>query len=187
MTMFDRFKRWLLVQLAHGVGLRDVTFTRGAFNYVHRADSGKLKRKGRGKNASTTVGRNLMNDVMFHATAASGTWYAGLISGTSYSALAAGDTMSSHAGWTELTSYSEAVRQTWVEGASASGLTTNSAAMTFTANGNGTAKGAFLVDNSTKSGTSGTLWATGLFDADLSLVNLDTLDLTYEQELQATA
>lgn len=109
------------------------------------------------------------------------TWYVGLTDGTPTTA--GGDTMSSHAGWTEVTAYSEADRQTWTAGSVASQTVDNSGSpATFTGDTNGTTVGgAFLVSDNTKDGTSGTLFSVGAFQAgDKTLDNGDTLEVTAE-------
>lgn len=130
-------------------------------------------------NTVVNEGLNKILDVMFHGVSAIGTWYAGLISNSSYSAIAASDTMASHSGWTEFTGYSESVRQTWVEGAASSQSISNSSAMVFSINATGTVKGLFLCSDSTKSGTTGVLWAATLFASDYPVNNGDTLNITY--------
>ncbi len=118
---------------------------------------------------------------MFHdaTQVASTSWYIGLISNSGYSALAAGDTMSSHSGWTEATGYTQSTRVAWGPGASSSQTTTNASPATFDMNATATIKGIFVNSNSTKSGTTGTLWATGLFTADVPVNNGDQLKVTY--------
>jgi hypothetical protein len=71
----------------------------------------------------------------------------------------AADTMSSHGGWTEVTAYSESVRQTLTLGSvSAKSVSNTGSKAVFTINSNSTTVGgAFLATNSTKGGTSGTL------------------------------
>lgn len=126
-------------------------------------------------------GKNDLFDTFFHdaTPVASSSWFIGLISSVSYSALAAADTMASHAGWTEFTSYTQATRVAWGPGAAASQSITNSSPATFDINASGTVKGVFVCTNSTKSGTSGRLWATALFGADVPVVNTDQLRITY--------
>jgi hypothetical protein len=46
-------------------------------------------------------------------------------------------------------------------------------------NASGTVKGIFITSNNTKSGTSGKLWSTALFSADVPVVNGDQLKITY--------
>jgi hypothetical protein len=133
------------------------------------------------KNLVVNQGKNDILEVYFHdgtATAASG-WYMGLISSSGYSAIAAGDTAASHSGWTEFTGYSESTRQSWGQGAAASQSITNSTPVTFSINATGTVKGAFIITNSTKGGTSGKLWAAALFSADVPVNNGDQLKVTY--------
>lgn len=132
-------------------------------------------------NDITNQGKNsIFNVYFFDATQiASTSWFAGLISNSGYSALAAADTMSSHAGWTELTGYSQATRPLWGQGTAASQQITNASPITFDINASGTVKGVFIVSNSTKGGTTGTLWATALFAADVPVSNGDQLKATY--------
>lgn len=166
--------------------LSSILAARGRFRYTIRDKDGKIKATGAFPNAATTAGRNLMLNVMFRGTAASTTWYGGLIDNAGFSALAAADTMASHSGWLESTVYSNATRPAWSPGA-ASGALLTAAIATFNINAAATLYGVFVVDNNTKGGTTGTLWATGAFDATLAVVNTDTLDVTYETELQAVA
>lgn len=132
-------------------------------------------------NGITTAGINNLFNVYFGATSKAAAWYMGLIASSGYSALAAADTMSSHAGWTEETSnYSQATRPQWTPASASGGSVSNSSSVDFTITGTVTVKGIFLADNSTKSGTTGTLWATALFTSgDQVLVNGQTLKVTY--------
>ena len=163
---------------------REVILLRGGGTYTLR-ERGKLKRRGRWTNAAATVGRNLMLNVMFRGTTASTAWYCGLVDGST-ATFAAADTMSSHTGWTENTGYSDATRRQWSPGA-ASGSVLSATAATFNLNATSTLYGVFVADSNTKGGTTGTLWATGAFDAAQAVVNGNTLDVTYETELQAVA
>lgn len=132
-------------------------------------------------NDITNEGKNTLFEIMFHdgTQIASASWFIGLISNSGYSALAAGDTMASHAGWTEFTAYSQSTRVAWGPGAAASQSITNSSPATFDINSSGTVKGIFVTSNSTKSGTTGKLWATALFNADVPVSNGDQLRATY--------
>lgn len=132
-------------------------------------------------NDITNEGKNTLFEVMFHdgTQIAASSWFIGLISNSGYSALAAADTMASHAGWTEFTAYTQGTRVAWGPGAAASQSITNSSPATFDINASGTVKGIFLVSNSTKSGTTGKLWATALFAADVPVSNGDQLRATY--------
>lgn len=160
--------------------LNDLLSLRGKFQVEHWRGGEKIATYDF-HNDITNEGKNLILDVMFHdgTQIASTSWFAGLISNSGYSALAAADVMNSHAGWTEFTSYSQSTRVVWGMGAASSQQITNSSPMTFDITGSGTVKGIFMTSNSTKSGTSGKLWATGLFNADVPVTNGDQLKITY--------
>lgn len=163
-------------------GLSDGLHLRGFYPVIEHADKfGKLIGKYSLHNDITNEGKNTILDVMFHdgTQIASTSWYIGLISNSGYSALAAGDTMSSHSGWTEFTGYSQSTRVAWGPGAASGQSTTNASPATFDINATGTLKGIFVTSNSTKSGTTGKLWATGLFAADVPVSNGDQMKITY--------
>lgn len=132
-------------------------------------------------NDITNEGKNTIFDVMFSdlTPVAAASWFIGLISLTGFSALAATDTMASHAGWTEFTTYSQANRVAWGPGNPSAQTITNSTPATFDITGSGTVKGIFITSNNTKGGTTGYLWSTGLFSADVPVVNGDQIKVTY--------
>lgn len=131
-------------------------------------------------NAATTAGLNYLLDAAFRAQTAVTTWYIGLIDNAGFTALAAADTMSSHAGWAEFTSYSETTRQAWtIANAAASGSLTSSATTTFTISADGTLRGLFLASSGTKSGTTGTLWATATEANTRDVTNGQSLEVLY--------
>ena len=154
---------------------------KGYLKVEHRDKEGKLVGIYEMPNGITNVGKNLILDVMFNdgSAVANNSWFIGLIDNSGYSALAAADTMSSHAGWNEFTTYSEANRVAWGSGVAASQSTTNASPATFNVTGTATVKGVFVTSNNTKSGTTGTLWATALFSADVPVSNGDQLKVTY--------
>lgn len=141
---------------------------------------GKLKWVDEFDNLVVTAGLNDSLTQHFKGAAYTAAWYVGLTDGTP--TFDAGDTMDGgHAGWTEVTAYDEAVRQTLTLGAVAAGSVNNSAAKaTFTIDTNGTTVGGcFIVTNSTKGGATGTLYGGGAFTAgDKSLDDDDTLAVT---------
>lgn len=160
--------------------LEDVFRPQGHFRIKHIRD-GKELAVYDVKNLVVNQGKNDILDVYFSdgtQVAASG-WFMGLVSLSGYSAIAAGDTAASHAGWTEFTGYSESTRQAWGQGDPASQSITNATPVTFTINATGTVKGAFIITNSTKGGTSGKLWAAALFSADVPVNSGDQLKVTY--------
>lgn len=154
---------------------------KGRFRVEHRNKKGELRGIYEFNNDIVNVGKNDILGVYFSGATqtASANWAIGLISNSSYSALAAGDTMASHAGWTEFTSYSQANRVAWGPGSASSQSVTNASPATFDITGSGTVKGIFVANNNTKSGTSGTLWATALFTADVPVTSGDQLKVTY--------
>lgn len=132
-------------------------------------------------NGITNVGKNYLFDAGFNSgtQVASGSWYISLIDSTGYSALAVTDTMASHGGWAEFTGYSQSTRVLWGQGASSGQTVTNGTPATFDINAPGTLKGIFVTSGSAKSGTTGTLWSTGLFNADVPVASGDQFKITY--------
>jgi hypothetical protein len=160
-------------------------YPHGFWDFVARDARGNVLWEEHIPNGIVNGALNDILSVYFAAGTQKTTWYAGLINNSGFSALSSSDTISSHTGWSESSDYSESVRQTWTPGAVASGIITNPSAMVFTANATVTIKGAFLVSNSTKGGTTGQLWATGAFSATQSLSSGQTLSVSYS--LTATA
>lgn len=154
---------------------------KGKWVVEHLDKDGNLKATYDFHNDIVNVGKNNIFDVYFNGgtQTPNNSWFIGLISNSGYSALAAADTMSSHAGWTEFTGYSQSTRVAWGSGAASSQSVTNASPATFDITSSGTIKGIFVITNSTKGGTTGTLWATGLFSADVPVVNGDQLRATY--------
>lgn len=134
-----------------------------------------------GLNDITNVGKNKIFDVMFNDATpiANASWFIGLVNNSGFSAFAGGDTMSSHSGWTEFTTYSQSTRVAWGSGAASGQSVTNASPATFDITGSGTVHGVFITSVSTKSGTTGTLWATAAFGADVPVTNGDQLKITY--------
>jgi len=154
---------------------------RGQIHAEHYNKDGELLGVYDFNNDIVNVGKDLDLDVMFNdgTAVAQASWCIGLIDLSGYSALAAADVMNSHAGWNEFTSYSEANRVAWGSGSASSQSVTNASPATFNINGSGTVKGVFITSQNTKSGTTGTLWATALFAADVPVSNGDQLKITY--------
>jgi hypothetical protein len=132
-----------------------------------------------GHNDITTEGKNHLLDVVFSGGTAVTTWYIGLIDNLSFSSLLAGDTLASHTGWSELipgTDYT-GNRQAWVEAAAASGSKASSSDSTFPILTTKTIYGILIASAAT--GTSGTLMATGAFDATIGVQNGDSFKVSY--------
>lgn len=129
-------------------------------------------------NIVPNVGLDYALDVALNGAVQSTSWYIGLVD--SNPTFDAGDIMSSHAGWTENQNYSEAARQSWNNNAVSSQSVDNTGnEATFSINANSTFAGAFLVDNDTKGGTSGLLFAEGSFGSARDLQDGDTLNVEY--------
>ncbi len=134
------------------------------YNYVIRDVCGRVLESGSFKNGIPLVGLNESLDILYGATSKNASIFIGLIAHASTITLASGDSASSHTGWTEETGYSQAARPTLSFSAAAAGIIV-AAAATFTASSAISIGGAFLITNSTKGGSTGTLHATGLFGA----------------------
>jgi hypothetical protein len=135
-----------------------------------------LKWKDGFKNIVVTAGLNILLDSTIKTGVSSPAWYVGL-KGTG--TMVAADTMSSHGGWSEITPYSDSTRPAFTPGTIASGAVDNSASKAvFNCNATSTVFGCFLVNNSTKGGTTGTLYGGGDFSSSRAVVNGDTLNVT---------
>lgn len=151
---------------------------RGRFLIDHIRD-GKVIGQYSIPNGIVDVGLNNILEVYFHSGTQITTWYIGLIDNAGFTALSNSDTMASHTGWSESTAYSNANRPQWTAGTAASRQITNAATVDFNINATATIKGIFITSNNTKGGTTGTLWATATFASNVSVVNGDTLKITY--------
>jgi hypothetical protein len=163
----------------------------GGFFTVECFDKdGNLKWKEENHNLVVNVGLQDMNAKYFTGSSYTAAWYIGLYGAGASNTPAASDTMSSHAGWTEVVAYSQSTRPACTFGTPTTAdpsVATNSASpASFSINGTTTVGGAFLTSNSTKSGTTGTLFSASDFTGgDRSVVSGDTLTVTYTFSLDA--
>jgi hypothetical protein len=152
---------------------------------------GNLKWREDNHNLVVNEGLQDMNTKYFSGSSYTAAWYLGLYGAASSNNPAAGDTMASHAGWTEVTAYSNATRPAAVFGtattADPSVINNSGSIAVFNINGTTTVGGAFLTSNNTKGGSTGTLFSASDFQSpgDRSVVNGDTLNVTYEFSLDA--
>lgn len=176
--------------VTRGAGSVEAVDMHGTYTVSCYDAKGELKWSDEFPNAVTTVGKNLLLDTHFktaNVTAATTTWYMGLIASNNYSAISTGDTMSSHSGWMEsgavgalVPGYSQSTRRQLTMASASSGSKATSNAVVFSINRAGTVKGAFIVNESTKAGTTGTLYSAGLFTVgDKVVTSGDTLNVTY--------
>ncbi len=152
---------------------------------------GNLKWEAKSHNLVVNVGLQDMNAKYFSGSAYTATWFIGLYGAGASNTPAASDTASSHAGWIEIVPYSNATRPSATFGtattADPSVISNSASPASFTINATATVGGAFLISNSTKSGTTGTLFSASDFQApgDRSVVSGDTLNVTYTFNLDA--
>lgn len=110
------------------------------------------------------------------ATAHVAAWYVGLTA--TAAAFVATDSATGHTGWTEVQTYSEGVRPTYIPGAIAAQSVDNSAnKAAFSINGTTTIGGAFMISDNTKGGAVGILYG-GATIAARSVANGDTVNVT---------
>ncbi|MES2048877.1 MAG: hypothetical protein V4447_10780 [Pseudomonadota bacterium] len=166
-------------------GLGENVQVHGWYDAVCRdADGNELWRE-HFPNLVVTQGKNDLLDKYFAGSAYTAAFFLGLISSTSYSAIVAADTMASHAGWLEAggantPTYAASTRPSVAWAAASAGTKAISPGIVFTFSGSGTVKGGFLTTNSTKDGTTGTLYSAGLFTGgDQPVVSTNTLTVSY--------
>jgi len=153
----------------------------GVFHIKCFDKHGRLKWQDEAKNLVTNVGLQHILDILFvSATSQVDPWYVGLTDGTPTPA--AGDTAASHGGWTEVTAYDEANRQTFTDARADQQVDNDGNEATFTISSDSTTiGGAFLISDNTKGGSSGTLLCVAAFSGgDKSADDDDTLEVEYQ-------
>jgi len=177
--------------LSAGTGSGENALALGRFTIQCFDKDGNLKWEDENHNLVVNAGLQYMCGTALTSVAQITTWYIGLYGAGASNTPAAGDTMSSHAGWTEVTPYSNSTRPacTFTTATTANpSVATNSASVAvFNINATSTVGGAFLTSNSTKGGTSGTLFSAADFQSpgDRAVVSGDTLNVTYQFSLDA--
>ena len=175
--------------LTAGSSAAESASAKGVYKIQCHDAQGNLKWEAETPNLVVNVGLQDMNAKYFTGSAYTAAWYIGLYGAGASNTPAAGDTMSSHAGWTEVTAYSQSTRPACTFGtpttANPSVATNSASPATFTINATTTVGGAFLVSNSTKGGSTGTLYSAADFSSpgDRSVVLNDTLSVTYTLSL----
>ena len=175
--------------LVAGGSAADSASAKGVYKIQCHDAQGNLKWEDEAPNLVVNVGLQDMNAKYFTGSAYTAAWYIGLYGAAATNNPAAGDTMSSHAGWTEVVAYSQATRPACTFGtpttANPSVATNSASPASFSINGTTTVGGAFLTSNSTKSGTTGTLYSAADFSSpgDRAVVSGDTLSVTYTLSL----
>jgi hypothetical protein len=143
---------------------------------------GALKWREEVMNTVTDVGANDLLTNYFKGSAYTAAWFVGLSTGTTF---ANGDTAASHAGWTEFAAYTGPNRPAWTGGTASARAISNSASQAvFSINGaGGTVGSAFLISNSTISGTTGILYGGAALSSSRTLASGDTLNITVSLSL----
>lgn len=130
-------------------------------------------------NLVVNEGLNSLLNVYFGGSTQLATWYLGVFEGnfTPIATITAA-TIASTA--TETTAYASATRPEYVEAAASSQSITNTAnRASFVFNAAKTIYGAFLISNSSKNGTTGTLFSVSRFSTAKAVESGDELLLTY--------
>lgn len=150
----------------------------GVFTHALKRD-GEIIDIAEDHNLMVSEGLNHALDVAYNGGVQIASWYIGLFEGN-YTPVA-GDTAATFAtAATESTAYTQATRPLWSVAAPASQQITNSASKAqFTMNATKTIYGAFIISNSTKGGTSGTLTAASRFASARNVILDDELLITY--------
>lgn len=163
----------------------------GKFIMTCHNAQGELKWAAESDNLVVNVGLKDMNDKYFSGSAYTAAWFVGLYGAGASNTPAAGDTAASHAGWTEVVPYSNATRPAATFAAATTAdpsVIANAASPAkFNINATATIGGAFLISDSTKSGTTGILFSAADFAApgDRSVASGDVVNVTYQFSLDA--
>jgi hypothetical protein len=163
----------------------DAMSIEGHYHAVCYGADGQVKWEAPIENLVTTVGKNATLDAILGNSAA-GAVVMGL-KGTGTADVA--DTQSSHAGWLEVglanaPTYS-GNRKTPTFSAASAGSKTTSSAVSFSITSTGTVAGCFINigGSATIDNTTGTLFSAGDFSSSKSVVNGDTIAVTYTATL----
>lgn len=131
------------------------------------------------RNGVTLVGLTALVTDFFAGGVQKPNWYGGLINASGYSSVSENDTMTSHSGWTEVTAYDGSTRKAWTPLVVSNGLIYNSTSMIFNFTASSSIRGLFLASDSTKSGTTGTLWSTAIMSSTRSFESGQLFSATY--------
>ena len=132
-------------------------------------------------NGVTDEGRQYILDVGLVDGTKLPTWHIGLIASAGFTAVDDTDTLASHSGWSEETAYTEATRLQWVPVANGNQLA-NSVAISFNFVAEGTLEGILVASENTKGGSTGTLWATGVFASSRVIPAGTAINIIYQIE-----
>lgn len=150
----------------------------GVFRVVCYASDGSIRWEEEAPNLVVNEGKNDLLNKYFRANTTAALFLGLKGSGT----IAATNTMATGSrAWSELVNYSNGTRPTYTVVAPTTQAVINSASpAVFNINGSATIAGCFLSTDSTKSGITGTLFSAVDFAATRSVLNGDTLTVTYQ-------
>lgn len=177
--------------LEKAYGTTDQMKAGGVFTLECHDKDGNLKWSSESHNLVVNVGLQDMNAKYFTGSTYTATWFIGLYGAGASNTPAASDTAASHVGWTEIVPYSNATRPTATFGAATAAdpsvISNTASPAAFSINATATVGGAFLISNSTKSGTTGILFSASDFQApgDRVVASGDVLNVTYTFSLDA--
>ena len=164
---------------------KDTMSIHGSYHAVCYSADGFIKWEDEIENLVTTVGKNFTLDTAFGNTAGGAVVMGLKGTGTAVAA----DTQASHASWLEVglanaPTYS-GNRPTPSFSAAAAGSKATSSAVSFSMTSTGTVAGCFINigGSSTKDNTTGTLFSAGDFSSSKSVINGDTIAVTYTATL----
>jgi len=151
----------------------------GVFEVVCFGPDGVEKWRDTAKNLVTNEGLDTILNLLLKTTANIDPWYVGLTDGTPTPG-ATDQVTGTHAGWVEVTDYTEAARQEFVDGALTSQNCSNSGSKaSFAINATVTVGGAFLASSAT-TGANGLLLCVAAFTGGNKAPDSgDTLEVQY--------
>ena len=163
----------------------------GVFTVTCVGADGEIKWQESLQNLVVNQGLQDMNAKYFSGATYTAAWFIGLYGAGASNNPTAADTAASHPGFTEVVPYSNATRPACTFGtattADPSVITNSASPAAFTINATSTVGGAFLISNSTKSGTTGVLFSASDFASpgDRAVASGDQINVTYTFSLDA--
>jgi len=162
----------------------------GVFHFQCFDKDGNLKWEDKSHNLVVNQGLQNMNTQFFKGAGYTAAWYLGLVNNTPTPSFSANDTLDAHAGWSESVDYSgnrKAVTFGTATTADPSVISNSAAPAQFSMTGSVTIDGAFLCNAASGSLITDILFSVASFQApgDRSVVNGDTLNVTYQFSLDA--
>lgn len=158
--------------------LKERVQLKGIWEVVCRRPDGSERWRVQAENLIVNAGLDYALDAALSGGSQITSWFLGLKNAGSP---AAGDTMASHSGWTENENYEEETRPAWSEGGvSGQSIGNSGSPASFSIDTDSqTIAGCFLASESTKGGSSGTLFAAVDFASSKAADDGDTLEVTY--------